>query len=142
VKKIIIGEYLAKLQARAWLSHALCAPGQHTAKRRRECTRQSRFRVVSCIVWPASQSNAKYIPCPSVTQSLSWEIGPTVERLLEVHKAHHIYTVEWLLVLPCLQALCISILRFVICSLVPFLVGIPPVSLQFPFRSSLGSFPV
>jgi len=38
-----IGEYLAKLQARAWLSHALCAPGQHTAKRRRKCTRQSRF---------------------------------------------------------------------------------------------------
>jgi len=29
-----IGKYLAKLQARAWLSHALCAPGQHTAKRR------------------------------------------------------------------------------------------------------------
>ena len=24
------------------LSHALCAPGQHTAKRRRKCTRQSR----------------------------------------------------------------------------------------------------
>ena len=30
-KKFKIGEYLAKLQARAWLSHALCAPGQHTA---------------------------------------------------------------------------------------------------------------
>jgi len=27
VKKIKIGEYLAKLQARAWLSHA-CTPGQ------------------------------------------------------------------------------------------------------------------
>jgi len=25
-------------QARAWLSHALSAPGQHTAKRRRKCT--------------------------------------------------------------------------------------------------------
>ena len=37
-----IGEYLAKLQARAWLSHALCAPGQQTTKRRRKCTRQSR----------------------------------------------------------------------------------------------------
>ena len=37
-----IGEYLAKLQAIAWLSHALCAPGQHTANRRRKCTRQSR----------------------------------------------------------------------------------------------------
>jgi len=24
-----IAEYLAKLQARAWLSHALCSPGQH-----------------------------------------------------------------------------------------------------------------
>jgi len=36
-------EYLTKLQARAWLSHALCARGQHTAKRRRKCTRQSRF---------------------------------------------------------------------------------------------------
>jgi len=28
VKKIVkIAEYLAELQARAWLSHALCAPG-------------------------------------------------------------------------------------------------------------------
>ena len=41
-KKFKIGEYLAKLQAREWLSHALCTPGQHTAKRRRKCTRQSR----------------------------------------------------------------------------------------------------
>ena len=32
----LVGEYLAKLQARAWLSHALCAPGQHTANRRRK----------------------------------------------------------------------------------------------------------
>jgi len=28
----LIDEYLATLQARAWLSRALCAPGQHTAK--------------------------------------------------------------------------------------------------------------
>jgi len=28
-----IGEYLAKLQARAWLCQALCAPCQYTAKR-------------------------------------------------------------------------------------------------------------
>jgi len=27
-----IGEYLTKLQASTWLSRALCAPGQHTAK--------------------------------------------------------------------------------------------------------------
>ena len=32
VKKIKIGEYLAKLQAKTWLSRALCAPGQLTAK--------------------------------------------------------------------------------------------------------------
>jgi len=37
---VLIGEYLAKLQAvtkvtvEAWLSHALCTPGQRTAKRR------------------------------------------------------------------------------------------------------------
>ena len=42
--------------------------------------------------------------------------------------------------LACLSALCISILRFVIWSLVPYLV--PPVRLQFPFRSSLGYFRV
>jgi len=35
-KSFKIGEYLAKLLARAWLSRALCAPGQHTAKRRRK----------------------------------------------------------------------------------------------------------
>ena len=27
-----IDKYMAKLQARAWLPHALCAPGQHAAK--------------------------------------------------------------------------------------------------------------
>jgi len=33
VKNIfLIDEYLAKLQARAWLSHVLCAPGQHLLK--------------------------------------------------------------------------------------------------------------
>jgi len=42
-----IGEYLAKSQARAWLSRALCAPGQHTAKRRRKCTRQITFFLVT-----------------------------------------------------------------------------------------------
>jgi len=44
VEKIKIGEYSANLQATARLSHALCAPGQHTAKslRRRKCTRQPR----------------------------------------------------------------------------------------------------
>jgi len=35
-KKIQIGEYLAEIQARAWLSHALCAPGQHTVETRRD----------------------------------------------------------------------------------------------------------
>ena len=46
-----IGEYLAKIQARAWLSHGLCAPGQHTAKRRRKCTRQSRFCLKLCQIF-------------------------------------------------------------------------------------------
>ena len=32
VKKIKIGEYLAKGQGRRWLSRAPCAPGQHTAR--------------------------------------------------------------------------------------------------------------
>ena len=36
-KKLKIDEYLAKLQARAWLSHALSAPGQQIAKTRRKC---------------------------------------------------------------------------------------------------------
>ena len=44
----LIGEYMAKLQVRAWLSHAICMPGQHTAKRRRKCTRQSRNHVLAC----------------------------------------------------------------------------------------------
>jgi len=40
-----IGEYSAKLQARRWLSHALCAQDTHTAKSRR--TTQSTFLPVS-----------------------------------------------------------------------------------------------
>ena len=42
----LIGEYMAKLQARVCLSHALCMRGQHTAKRRWKRTRQSRY---SCL---------------------------------------------------------------------------------------------
>ena len=38
-KSLKIGEYFAKLQARAWLSRALCASGQRTARKRRKCTR-------------------------------------------------------------------------------------------------------
>jgi len=37
-KNFKISEYLAKLQARTWLSCALCVLGQRTAKRRRKCT--------------------------------------------------------------------------------------------------------
>jgi len=50
-KKSKIGEYLAKLQARAWLSHALCKSGQHTAKRRRKCVRQSRSCLQLCQIF-------------------------------------------------------------------------------------------
>jgi len=44
IKKSLL---LSLLQARAWLSHALCVPGQHTAERRRKCTRQSRSACIS-----------------------------------------------------------------------------------------------
>ena len=44
-------EYLAKLQERAWLSHALCASGQHTAKRRRKCTRLPRSCLQICQIF-------------------------------------------------------------------------------------------
>jgi len=43
----LIGEYLAKLQARAWLSNALCAPGQHTAKIRRNLHETITFLLVT-----------------------------------------------------------------------------------------------
>ena len=55
-ENFLIGEYLAKLQARVWLSHALCASGQHTAKRRRKFTRQSRF----CLFLPHIHRFKKY----------------------------------------------------------------------------------
>jgi len=68
----LIGEYLAKLQARAWLSHTLCTPGQHTAKRRRKCTIQSRscffVSLVACFadinVWQGSV--ATYARCGGI----------------------------------------------------------------------------
>jgi len=56
-----IGEYFAKLQARTWLSRALCMPGQNTAERRRKCTRQSRF---AC-------NFVKYSPIKKFTHRLS-----------------------------------------------------------------------
>ena len=49
--------------------------------------------------------------------------------------------IEWLLVLACLVNQ-YSEIRYLVFSLVPFLVGIPPICLQFLFRSSLGSLPV
>jgi len=51
VKKIKSVNIWQKLQARAWLSHALCAPGQHTAKRRRKFTKQSRPCLQLCQVY-------------------------------------------------------------------------------------------
>jgi len=48
----LIGEHLAKLQARAWLSHALCATGQNLLKDE-ESARDN--HVVAC-------NFAKYLP--------------------------------------------------------------------------------
>ena len=45
VKFFLISEYMAKLQTRAWLSHALCAPGQHTAKNEESARDNTHFRL-------------------------------------------------------------------------------------------------
>jgi len=59
----------------------------------------------------------------------------SLECFSEVHKSH----IDWLLVLTCIAHQYSEIRDLVIFwSLVPFLVGIPPVRLQFLFRSSLG----
>ena len=50
-KNFKIGEYLAKLQARTWLSHELCVLGQNTAKRRKKCTKQSRSWLLLCQIF-------------------------------------------------------------------------------------------
>ena len=63
---------MAKLQTSAWLSHALCAPGQHTAKRRRKCTRQSRSCLQLCQIFTdfifllARGSVATYARCGGI----------------------------------------------------------------------------
>jgi len=44
----LICEYFAKLQARVWLSRALCAPGQHNAKRRRDEESARDNHVLAC----------------------------------------------------------------------------------------------
>ena len=38
-KKIKTDEYLTKFPAKAWLSHAIRAPGKHTGKRQRQIHR-------------------------------------------------------------------------------------------------------
>ena len=51
MRNFLIGEYLAKLQGRAWLSHALCTPGQngqHTAKRRRDGESARDNHAIAC----------------------------------------------------------------------------------------------
>jgi len=52
---------LAKLQARAWLSHALCGPGQHSAKDE-ETARDN--HILAC-------NSAKYLPIKKFTDRLS-----------------------------------------------------------------------
>ena len=63
-------------------------------------------------------------------------MGARVERLLEVHKAH----IEWLLVLTCLIHQYSEIRDLISCP--PALSESSPVCVQFPFQSSLRSFPV
>ena len=53
-----IGEYLAKSQARVWLSHALCAPGQRAAKHEDD-------RLICILATPTAN------PKPLLTRHLS-----------------------------------------------------------------------
>jgi len=41
LKKIEIGEYLARLHKRRWLPRALCAPGHHTLLKKEESARHN-----------------------------------------------------------------------------------------------------
>jgi len=50
---VLIGEYLAKLQARRWLSRALYVPGHRTAKSRKK---------VHDTIHPFAGKYAKYSP--------------------------------------------------------------------------------
>jgi len=59
-------------------------------------------------------------------------MGDRIERLLVIPQSKYRVVVR-----GCVHQ---YIMRFTIWSLVTFLVGIPPVHLQFLFRSSLGSF--
>ena len=55
MEKNKIGEYLAELQARAWLSHALCAPDNTLLKDEESEYFLNRFRfdrIVAMSVWP------------------------------------------------------------------------------------------
>jgi len=70
VKIFKISEYLAKLQARTWLSHTLCAPDHHTAKKRnsrRSWPRGRSFRIASYLPRVASFNYPTFIcrPCDS-----------------------------------------------------------------------------
>ena len=58
VKKNKIDEYLAKLQARAWLSYALCAPGQHTAKGKVKFS-LTRYRALGPELIPVYRQSAR-----------------------------------------------------------------------------------
>jgi len=87
----LIGEYLAKLQARARLSRALCAPGQHTAKRRRKCTRQSRFsgeknlnrlrfdRIMVMGLWPRFLAHPVEDDATNTTQHVRYILRTTTQ---------------------------------------------------------------
>ena len=80
VEKNKISEYFAKLQARAWLSHALCAPGQHTAKRRRKFTRLPRSCLQICQIF----TDWKMALSDSAEKLFSWLLTTAPTRTHDV----------------------------------------------------------
>ena len=78
-KNFNIGEYLAKLQARMWLSHALCAPGMHH-------TAQS--KKVHDTVHLSARNGAKYSPIKKITG-----------RLAAAYRLHYLPTVILIVIL-------------------------------------------
>jgi len=52
-EKIKNNEYLAKLQATSWLFCALCAPGHHTANRRKTVNETTMFLLFLLVNLPS-----------------------------------------------------------------------------------------
>jgi len=91
---------LAKLQARAWLSHALSAPGQHTAKneeKQQHCGRHYAADVLTDLIAAALHENTGAAVCAGKNKCARLETTSGVRQGCILAPALFCVAIDWIL---------------------------------------------